>query len=738
MEQPKTQEELEKREMERIYRAILRAASDKVNSDDKKVIRKAYNLAVDAHSDMRRKSGEPYIYHPLEVALIVAKEIGLGTTSIVAAFLHDVVEDTDYTLEDIDRLFGEKVARIIDGLTKISGVFDQNISLQAENFRKMLLTLSEDVRVILIKLADRLHNMRTLGSMPAYKQLKIASETLYIYAPLAHRLGLYSIKSELEDLGLKYTEPEVYRDVKIKLREEKDERVKYIQKFSAPIRKKLREEGFDFEVKGRPKSIYSIRNKMKKQGVTFEEVYDKFAIRIIIDSEEQREKADCWRVYSIITDYYRPNPDRLRDWISTPRANGYESLHTTVMGPNGHWVEVQIRSRRMDEVAEKGLAAHWRYKGGSNKESRLDDWINRIRELLEKPEQNAVEFIDDFKLNLFSDEIFIFTPKGDLKTLPVGATALDFAYEIHTEIGQKCLGAKVNAKLVPLSYQLKSGDQVEIITSQKQKPKEDWLNFVVTAKARSKIKSSMKEERKAISEEGKEILQRKLKHIKIPFNDKTINDLARYFKLKTSQDLFYQVGTGVIDNKRLKAYMNERSGGFYSYIKSKFTRKGSGPKVDESDKDLKNQVLVFGDDEEKLDYKLAKCCNPIPGDHVFGFITINEGIKVHRVDCPNAVRLQSNYAYRIIKARWVPTDRTNFVSILVIKGFDRSGIVNELTRIISNDMKVNIKSINISGTDGYFEGIITVVVYDKSHLDELIQNIREIEEIQSVERKYKK
>jgi len=738
--------EQEKKEIRNRYRALLRSAKYPLTKEEKKTIRKAFDLAIDAHKDQRRKSGEPYIYHPIAVAQIVARDIGLGHISIVCGLLHDVVEESDYTLEDIERLFGEKVARIIDGLTKISGVFDQNVSVQAENFRKMLLTLSDDVRVILIKLSDRLHNMRTLESMAPHKQRKIASETLYIYAPLAHRLGLYAIKTELEDLGLKYTEPEVYEDIQQCLRDSKQERMRYIQQFSSPIRRALNKEGIDFTIKGRPKSMFSIRKKTLKQGITFDEVYDKFAIRIIVNTDTDNEKAECWKVYSIITDFYKPNPDRLRDWISTPRANGYESLHTTVMGPRGHWVEVQIRSERMDEIAEVGYAAHWRYKengaevSAKQRENQLEGWINKIRDLLENPEASAIDFIDDFKLNLFSDEVFIFTPNGDLRTLPKGATALDFAFDIHTEIGASCLGAKVNAKLVPLSYQLKSGDQVEILTSVKQKPKEDWMNFVVTAKAKTKIKNALKEEKKAIADEGKEILIRKLKHLKVQFNEKVLNELTRYFNLANSQDVFYQVGTGVIDNKRLKAFATDRSGGIYNYLKSRFTRRSSSSirSVSENESDKKDQILVFGDDEEQLEYKLSKCCNPISGDDVFGFLTINQGIKVHRVDCPNALRLQSNYAYRILKARWVSSDRRDFRAILTITGIDRSGLVNELTRIISNMMKVNIKSINISGNDGIFDGTITVEVHDTHHLEQLIERIKKIDGVRNVTRSLKK
>lgn len=718
------------------YRALLRSVRGKIDKEDKKLIRKAFDLAVDAHKDMRRKSGEPYIFHPIAVAQIVAKEIGLSATSIACALIHDVVEDSDYTLEDIERLFGEKVAKIIDGLTKISGVFDQNVSLQAENFRKMLLTLSDDVRVILIKLADRLHNMRTMDSMPRYKQQKIASETLFLYAPLAHRLGLYSIKTELEDLGLKYTEPEVYRDISVKLAESKKERVSYINKFTAPLRDSLKQANLEFTVKGRPKSIFSIRKKMAKQQIPFEQVFDKFAIRIILDSKPEDEKADCWKAYSIVTDYYMPNTKRLRDWISTPKSNGYESLHTTVMGPKGHWVEVQIRTRRMDEVAEKGYAAHWKYKTDESAHNQnLESWITKIREMLENPDGNALDFIDDFKMNLFSDEVFVFTPNGDLKTLPKGASALDFAFEIHTQVGAQCLGAKVNGKLVPLSHPLKSGDQVEILTSQKQRPKEDWLNYVVTAKAKSKIKSSIKEEKKRIAAEGKEILERKLKHLKLVLNKSLTTELLNYFKLPSSLELFYQVGTGRIENKRLRGFVTERQQSWYQIFKKRFRKTGNRP--DTATKKADKQFLVFGDSEEKLDYVLAPCCNPIAGDHVFGFTTIKEGIKVHRVDCPNAIRLQANYAYRILKAKWVDADRINFVAILLIRGIDKLGLVNEITKLISNALNINITSLNIAGNDGIFEGKITVKVHDTKHLNTLIDNIKKVDGVTSVERKYK-
>lgn len=719
------------------YRALLRSLDDKADTKDKKMIREAFKLAMDAHKNVRRKSGEPYILHPIEVAIIVSKEIGLGPTSIVAALLHDVVEDSDYTLDDIERLFGEKVARIIDGLTKISGVFDQNVSVQAENFRKMLLTIADDIRVILIKLADRLHNMRTMESMPAHKQLKIASETLFIFAPLAHRLGLYAIKTELEDLSLKYTEPEVYRDIVLKIKASKAGELKYLKRFSAKIREALKKEGFNFTIKERTKSVFSIRRKMVNQNVRFEEVFDKFAMRIIIDSPPEDEKADCWKVYSIVTDYYRPNPDRLRDWISAPKSNGYESLHTTVMGPEGHWVEVQIRSERMDQIAEKGYAAHWLYKEDKSGSDNLDIWLNRVRDLLENPGQNAVDFIDNFKLNLFSDEIFVFTPQGDMKILPKGASPLDFAFEIHTEIGAHTLGTKVNGKLVPLSYKLKSGDQIEIITSDKQMPKEEWLNFVVTSKAKSSIKQALKDETNKLSGKGRAILERKLNFIKLKANDSTIQKMVNYYGLKNPQELFHKVGIGIIDNKHIKEFAKDHAGGLYNYFRSKIKK----PQYTKSKTTLSEQnglpgksTLVFGPNQEQLEYKLAKCCNPIPGDKVFGFLTSNEGIKVHRHDCPNAVALQSRLANRTIKAEWVRTEASSFTVNLLIKGIDKVGLVNQVTQIISNDLNVNIRSLSIAGDQGVFEGNINLLVEDKIHLFNVMEKLKKVEGVTSVQR----
>ena len=724
--------ESEKKEIIRRYRRLLRKAKPILKDGDAKIIKKAFNTSMEAHSGMRRRSGEPYIFHPLEVAEICVSEIGLGTTSIVAALLHDVVEDTDYELDDIERLFGKKVATIIDGLTKIAGVFDHGSSQQAENFRKMLLTLSDDVRVILIKLADRLHNMRTLESMPRNKQLKIANETIYLYAPLAHRLGLYAFKSELEDLYLKYSEPEVYNEIAGKINETKDSRNKFIRGFIRPIKDKLNSLGVNYEIKGRPKSIHSIWNKMKKQNVPFEEVYDLFAVRIILDVPYRDEKAFCWQVYSLVTDYYQPNPDRLRDWISIPKANGYESLHTTVMSDKGQWVEVQVRTTRMDEIAEKGYAAHWKYKDGkTTDETGLEMWIAKVREILEQNDGNAIEFVDDFRSNLYSDEVFVFTPKGDLRTLPQGATALDFAFDIHTEIGEHCLGAKVNQKLVQLNFELKNGDQVEILTSNKQKPNESWLQYVVSSKAKSKIKDALKEERKVFIDEGREIVKRKLKQLKIDYKQPVLEDISHYFNVKSVTDLLYLVGTGKIDHSLIKSFARTSK----EEIKKPSVRGAKDveeklSRVRKTDSDL----LLLGEDLDIIDYKFAKCCNPIAGDDVFGFVTVSDGIKIHRTTCPNAAELLSNYGYRIIKAKWASSRKHSFEATLSIIGTDRMGLVSDVSNIISEELKVNMRSLSINTEGGIFEGIIRLYVEDTSHLDTLVKKLEKVNGVVKVSR----
>ncbi len=733
-----TEEEIEK-ENKRIakqYKELLRISYRTLTDDDKTLIRQAFETAVDAHKEQRRKSGEAYIFHPIAVAKIVASEIGLDATSIAAALLHDVVEDTDYTLNDIEQMFGETVARIVDGLTKISHLKpERDVSLQAENFRKMLLTLNDDVRVIIIKIADRLHNMQTMDSMRADKQVKIASETLYIYAPLAHRIGLYNIKTELEDLSLKYTEPEVYQDILTKMKESKEDQDLYIQDFSKIISDSLDKEKLAYEIKGRPKSVFSIRKKILKQNITFDEVYDKFAIRIIYKSTPEDEKFLAWKIYSIVTDHFRPNPTRLRDWISSPKSTGYEALHITVMGPKGRWVEVQIRSERMNEIAEKGYAAHYKYKNeGEQEDQNLDQWLNKLQEALENNEVNAVDFVEQFKLNLYSKEIFVFTPKGDLKSLPKGATPLDFAFSIHTEIGLKTRGARVNGKLVPLSHELKSGDQVDIITSEKSKPTNNWLDFANTARARSKIKSSLKDEKKLIAEDGKAILTRKLKAQKIPFNDKTIAQLVKYFKLKTSLDLFYRVGIGTIDNTKLKEFAASRSNAFVSFFKNKIRKPSVPQDIDREEITHNYDQLVFGAEEEKLEYKLANCCNPIPGDPVFGFITVNEGIKVHKKDCPNAIQLQSNYAYRIIQAKWIDSSQQEFSAVIKLNGLDNLGLVSEVTKEISNNLHVDMRKISFESHDSVFQGKITVVVKNKSILKKLMDRLKKINGIDKVTR----
>lgn len=730
--------EEEKKEIARRYKNLLSDTYETLTDKDKVLIRSAFDLAIEAHQEQRRKTGEPYIYHPIAVAKIVSNEIGLGAVSIAGALLHDVVEDTKYTVEDMKRLFGEVIARIVNGLTKISHLKkDQDVSLQAENYRKMLLTLHDDVRVILIKIADRLHNMQTMDAMPPHKQVRISSETLFIYAPLAHRLGLFNIKTQLEDLGLKYTEPEMYSEINNKITQSKEEQDIYIKSFSKVISTTLDKEKIVYEIKGRPKSIYSIRKKMLNQGVSFDEVYDKFAIRIIYKGSSKDEKFNAWKIYSIVTDHFTPNPKRLRDWISNPKSTGYEALHITVMGLKGRWVEVQIRSERMNEIAERGYAAHFKYKQGNTKENGLESWLNLLKETLENPDNNAVDFVEQFKLNLYAKEIYIFTPNGDIKNLPKDASPVDFAFAIHTEVGMQCRGAKVNGKIVPLDHKLQSGDQVDIITSKNQKPKLSWLNFVVTASAKSKIKNSLKEEEKAIANEGKEILSRKLRHLKIPFNEKTVNELGAYFKLKTSLDLFMKIGNGEIDNSQLKEFANNRSNSFYNFFKSTLQRKKpTQEKEKEKEKKIKYDLLVFGKDEEKLDYKTAKCCTAIPGDKVFGFITITEGIKIHKLNCPNAVSLQANYAYRIQQAKWIDSTQQSHIIRLRLKGLDNKGLVNNITNVLDK-LNIELHGINIKRDEGFFEGVISVEIKNKEQLKTLTISLKKVEYIIKIIREQK-
>src|SRR5690554_914492 len=732
-----TQEEIEKenKEIAREYKELLSISYQTLSDEDKKLIRKAFDVAVEAHKEQRRKSGEAYIFHPIAVAKIVAAEIGLGPTSIAAALMHDVVEDTDITVEDIERMFNPKIAQIVEGLTKISRMEpDPDISLQAENYRKMLLTLNDDVRVILIKIADRLHNMQTMESMVAHKQAKIASETLYIYAPLAHRLGLFNIKTKLEDLGLKYTEPDVYNEILSRIKETKEEQNTYIESITSVLREALEKEGMEFTIKGRPKSIYSIHKKMNIQGVTFDQVYDKFAIRIIYKADQQDEKFLAWKIYSIVTDYYRPSPSRLRDWISSPKSTGYEALHITVMGPKGRWVEVQIRSQRMNEIAEKGFAAHYKYKNKEKEEAGLESWLNKLQETLENSDLSAVDFVEEFKLNLYAKEIFVFSPKGDLYSLPKGATALDFAFHIHTEIGMHTRGTRVNGKLVPLSHELKSGDQVEVITSENSRPTSNWLNYATTGRARSKIKTSLKDEKKQIAEDGKEILKRKLKSLKINLDENTINQMVVYFKVKTSLDLFYRIGAGIIDNQKLKEFASSRSNAFISFFKNRIRKPDKPEDIHKDEITEKLDQLVFGKDEDKLDYKMANCCNPIPGDDVFGFVTVNEGIKVHKTNCPNAIQLQSNYSYRIMPAKWIDSTQREFKAILNINRIDTIGLVNEVTKVISGNLHIDMKSVHFDSNDGVFTGKIVVIVKNKTILNNLAENIRKINGIDKVTR----
>ncbi|MFZ6002174.1 MAG: RelA/SpoT family protein [Bacteroidota bacterium] len=725
----------EKKEIIARYRRLLRKAKPILKDGDAKNIKKAFTLALEAHKDMRRKSGEPFIFHPLTVAEICTEEIGLGTTSIISALIHDVVEDTDIELADIERMFGKKIAKIVDGLTKIRGAFEYGTSAQAENFRKMLFTLSEDVRVILIKLADRLHNMRTLDSMPRNKQLKIANETIYLYAPLAHRLGLNAIKTELEDLYLRFTEREVYDDIVSKIDATKTARNKFIKQFVQPIKEELDTLNVDCEIKSRPKSIFSIYNKMRKQNIPFEEVYDLFAVRIILDTPVEQEKSYCWQVYSIVTDHYTPNPDRLRDWISTPKANGYESLHTTVMAKNGQWVEVQIRTRRMDEIAEKGYAAHWKYKdSNATHESNLEKWLVRVRELLERQDLTALEFVDDFRGNLFNEEVFVFTPKGELKTLPKGATALDFAFDIHTDVGAKCIGAKVNQKLVPINHILKNGDQIEILTSAKQKPNEDWLRFVVSPKAKSKIKEVLKEDKKMVAELGKETLLRKLNQLKIDANGQTYEQLLAYFHVNSKFDLHYRVGKEAITVNDLKAFKDYKPS---SPLKTRPVAHHDVNAIEQEiskSKGRYDDILLIGEDMDVVEYKLAKCCTPIPGDEVFGFVTVNEGIKIHRTNCPNSPELLANHGNRVIKAKWTSQHEVSFLTGLKVVGTDRVGLINDVSKIISEELKVNMSSISFSVDQGIFKGEIMLYVNDTRHLEMLISKLEKVEGVVTASR----
>ena len=725
----------ENAQIAKAYKDLLRISYQKLTSTDKKMIRLALDTAVDAHKDQRRKSGEPYILHPIAVAKIVADDIGLGAPSIAAALLHDVVEDTKYTIDDIESLHGAQIAKIVDGLTKISSLKkDKSVSLQAENFRKMLLTLNDDARVIIIKIADRLHNMQTMDVMPRHKQIKIASETLYIYAPLAHRVGMYNIKTELEDLGLKYTEPEVYDEIQQRVQENFDSQEEFIYRFIKLTKKHLRREGLSCKIEGRPKSIFSTRKKMVSKNLDFGQIFDRYAIRVIYKADPQEEKFLAWKIYSVITDHFQPNPLRLRDWISAPKSTGYEALHITVIGPEGRWVEVQIRSQRMHEIAEKGYAAHFKYKHGKQDERGLEVWLNRLREVLEQPNSDAVDFVKDFRLNLYASEIFVFTPEGDLKSLPQGATPVDFAFHIHTEIGMHTRGAKINGKIVPLSYRLRSGDQVEIITSEKSFPNPSWLDYVITSRARSRIRSFLREDKKQIAQEGKEILRRKLKQLKIGFNDKTIDKLLKFFKLKTTLDLYYRIGIGTIDNVKLKKFSADRNNRFLNFFKRKAQTDPAPTNIEQDKITDKYDQLVFGKTEEKLEYQLSPCCNPIAGDDVFGFVTISYGVKVHKNECPNALTLRSNYAYRIVNAKWIDSSQNEFTAKLQLTGLDDLGLVNKVTQVISNTNNVNISRMSFDSNDGTFEGNILLKVKNTALLKKMIKQLQNINGVDKVVR----
>ncbi|MCL2027653.1 MAG: RelA/SpoT family protein [Bacteroidales bacterium] len=735
-------QEQEKKEIHRRYKAVLKAFKVPLKENEKQMLGKAFELALNAHSDMRRKSGEPYIYHPLEVAYIVVNDIGLGPTSAACALLHDVVEDTEFSLEDIEKMFTPAVAKIIDGLTKIEEIFDQGtLSIQAENFKKMLLTLSDDIRVILIKLADRLHNMRTLDSMPTDKQLKVSAETTYLYAPLAHRLGLYSIKSELEDLAMKYTDIEIYKEISEKIQRAAPEHQRSISEFIEPIEKKLSETSLNVNISGRVKSAYSIWNKMKTKRISFEEISDLFAVRIIVDSSYENEKSDCWKIYSILTDIYRPNPSRLRDWISSPKSNGYEALHTTLMSYTGQWIEVQIRSKRMDEIAEKGYAAHWKYKQDAtfaNQESGLDIWLNKIREMLVGDPKDALDFLNEFRQNLFDEEIIVYTPKGDFKTMPAGSKVLDFAYNIHSKLGETAIGAKVNHKLVPINHVLTSGNQIEIITSKRQKPTDEWLQIAVTERAKIHIRNYLNEEKRRYYSEGSNMLEAYLKEAKRPLDTDALSLILDKTKSKNKIDLYYRIATEQLKKEDIWAIF-EKPSKSPSWFRALF---GAKEKLDPMtineaiQQQVKNkpESLMLGKDKQNVAYEISTCCNPIPGDDVIGILMPNNVIQVHRINCPNAIELMSKYGNRIVKTKWRENEQVTFLVGVKLDGNDRKGLWRDMSRVISKNLDLNVKSVHLDAAEGTFEGAIMLYISDVVQLNELMDELRKIEGVDKVYR----
>ena len=724
------------KEINDLYKELVDGSYQKLKDKEKKIIKDSLIIAYNAHDGQLRKSGEPYIYHPIGVAKIVGHDIGLDCESIAAALLHDVVEDTKLTINDINKAVGKKIGKIVDGLTKISILRkNKDYSVQAENYRRMLLTLHNDIRVILIKIADRLHNMRTVEYLDDIKKEKIASESLYIYAPLAHRVGLFNLKNEIEDLSLKAIKPIAYKNIKDKFEKDRKSQEKYIESFKKLIVKSLDNQKIEFLIKGRNKSIYSINNKMQKKNISFNEVYDRFAIRIIYESLQKDEKFVAWKIYSIISDHFTPNPARFKDWITYPKVNGYEALHLTVVGPENKWVEIQIRSERMDEIAEKGYAAHYNYKHGESKQKEVDIWLNKLQEVLIDDSQHAIDFVEDFKLNFYSEEIYVFTPQGDLKSIKSGSTALDFAFHVHTDIGVKTRGARVNGKLVPLSHLLKSGDQVDIMTSENVKPTINWLDFVVTSKAKSKIKSSLNIEKKKISIEGKEILKRKLKQFKIKLDDKISGYMMKFFKINASNDLYYNVGTGKIDNKKIKQFVSDYNSSFIGFIRRRIgSNNKKVDKINETDHSIKFDKLIFGKDQESLKYSMANCCNPIPGDPVFGFVSVNDGIKVHKKDCPNSISLRSNYAYRVISAKWIDSESHEFNTKINLTGIDDIGIISQIASTISDSMNVNMNKLSFESNDGFFTGNINLEVKNKEILNKLLKSLKKIDGIDKVSR----